>query len=788
MSMSSFSDLYSHPGKLLEEHLINVAHIACQNYTVSPVENIYGYNKSILMRLVKICGLCHDIGKATGYFQKYLFTNEDEKKKLKNLNETRHGLLSAVVGFYAAQGEFANENSLTSNEKAFLSFVVFWTIRKHHGNLEDIIDETGVNDKDIELLVDQVKSIDKDKLSILNERLKTEGLAQDITTTSMLEWVKLIQNNLRVMRRSFRKLDREKNMEPYLMTNFIFSLLIDADKSEVVLGEVPQRRQTVMDYTIVDNYKRTLDIKKSKINDLREKAYQEVLGQELDLNKRIYSINLPTGLGKTFISLAFALKLRDSINSKKGYMPRVIYSLPFLSIIEQNADQFERVLSEAGLNVDSDLLLKHHHLSELYYRMGENEFEPDEAKILIEGWNSEIIVTTFVQLFHTLLSNKNSTLRKFHRLSGSIIILDEVQSIPFKFWLLVKNILEELVEKFDSYVVFVTATEPLIFERQDVKHLAIREKYFNALDRVVIKPQLDETITVEELAENIKLEPEKSYLFILNTIKSAKAFYELLKSKTERIGFLSTHVVPKERFNRISEMKEGKIKIAVTTQLVEAGVDIDFDEIYRDLSPLDSINQSAGRCNRNGESQGKVIVVSLKDDRRRYSSYIYDDVLLDITEKILKKHKCIREKDFLNIIDNYYKEMQEKMASDKSCELLSAVYRMKYNSTDEAISISDFKLIDNSYPKIDVFIEIDDDARGVWQDYLGIKEIKDLFERRIAFSNIKADFYKYTVAVPTTVDNLPPEVAGFRYVNMNSLEEFYDKETGFKCQGVTPIW
>ena len=787
MSISSFSNLYSHPSKLLEDHLVKVARIACHNMRASSVENICGYDKDILMRLIRICGLCHDIGKATGYFQKYLFASEEEKKKLKNLDETRHGLLSAVVGFYTTQAEFAEDN-LTSNQKAFLAFLAFWTIRKHHGNLEDIIDETGVTDRDIEVLVDQIKSIDEDKLLILNEKLKAEGLARDITISSMLEWVALIRDDLKAMRRSFRKLDREKSIGPYLMTNFIFSLLIDADKSEVVLNELPKRRPPDIDYTIVDKYKSTLDIIKSHVNNLREYAYKEVLSQELDLNKRIYSINLPTGLGKTFTSLAFALKLRNTIREEKRYVPRIIYSLPFLSIIEQNAEQFDRVLKYAGFDVNTDLLLKHHHLSEMYYKVGDNELEPEEAKILIEGWNSEIIVTTFVQLFHTLMSNKNNALRKFHRLSGSIIILDEVQSIPFKYWLLVKEILKELAARFDSYVVFVTATEPLIFQRQEVEPLAHRERYFGALDRVVIEPQLGQTMTVEELAGSVKLEVNKSYLFILNTIKSAKAFYELLKAKTGQIGFLSTHVVPKERLARIKEMKQGNIKVAVTTQLVEAGVDIDFDVVYRDLAPLDSINQSAGRCNRNGNSQGRVIVVSLKDDRRRYASYIYDDVLLDITERMLKTHECIREKDFLSIIDRYYKEMQEKMASTKSYELLSAVYKMKYDSSDEAMSISQFKLIDDSYPKIDVFIEIDDDAQKVWLDYLKIKEIKNLFERRLEFSKIKADFYKYVIAVPVTVDNLPPEVAGFRYVNMSSLEEYYDRETGFKCQGVAPIW
>jgi len=788
VNASSSSNLYSHPDKLLEDHLINVADIACQNVITGSVTNIGQYDKSTLIRLIKVCGLCHDIGKATGFFQRYLFASEQEKKKLKGMSETRHGLLSAVVGFYTAKAEFSAEENLKNHEKDFLSFIAFWAIKKHHGNLEDIIDEARVTDRDRVILLDQIQSIDENSLSVLNEKLKKAGLKQDITKSSMLEWVKLIQDNLKPLRRRFRRLERDKNVQPYMLMNYTFSLLIDADKSEVVLNKLPERPSLKIDYTVVDEYKATLDIRKSYINDLREKGYKEVLDHELDLDERIYSINLPTGLGKTFTSLAFSLKLRNKIKTKKDNTLRIIYSLPFLSIIEQNADQFEKVLKAGGFNVDTNLLLKHHHLSEVYYKKDENEFEPDEAKILIEGWNSEIIVTTFVQLFHTLLSNRNKTLRKFHRLSGSIIILDEVQSIPFKYWLLVKEVLKQLVKELDSYVVFVTATEPLIFERHEVKSLVDREKYFSSLDRVVIKPQHQKPVTVKKLAENVEFQPDKNYLFILNTIKSAKLLYELLKTRVRDIEYLSTHVVPKERLNRIHKMKNGKVKVAVTTQLVEAGVDIDFDVVYRDLAPLDSVNQAAGRCNRNGKKQGEVIVVSLKDDNKRYSSYIYDDVLLDITGRILEKSACIREKDFLNIIDNYYKTMQEKMTGDRSRELLSALYKMKYDSADETICINDFRLIQETYPKIDVFIEIDDDARKVWEEYVTIKEIKNLFERRLEFSRIKADFYKHTVAVPATVENLPPEVAGFRYVNINSLKDFYDAETGFNCEGVIPIW
>lgn len=790
VSELSSSKLYSHPNKLLEDHLLNVARISTHNLIASPVKNIYNYDKSILHQLVKTCGLCHDIGKSTDYFQKYLFADEKDKKKFKAMPETQHGLLSAVVAFYAAKTEFVENEDLQSEEKAFLSFAAFWIVRKHHGNLEDIINEAAISDSDRAVLEKQIKSIDETRLSILTDKLKLAGLKQSLTKSIMLEWVNLIGDELKKLRRRFRKLEREKSISPYLLINYIFSLLIDADKSEVVLHDVPKRKPLILKHNLVDEYKEKLSFEKSNLNNLREEAYREVLSQDLNLDERVYSINLPTGLGKTFTSFAFALKAREEIRDKKGYAPRIIYSLPFLSIIEQNAKEIENILRAGGFKVTTDLLLKHHHLSEIYYKQEENEFEKDEAKILIEGWNSEIIVTTFVQLFHTLLSNKNRSLRKFHRLSGSIIILDEVQSIPFKYWLVVKETLKQLMEELDSYVVFVTATEPLIFDRKEVVSLVQREKYFSVLNRVIIKPQCQTALTIEEFAQNINFEPDKNYLFILNTINSAKALYELLKTKIkeEEMIFLSTHIVPKERLDRIELMKSKKVKAAVTTQLVEAGVDIDFDVVYRDFAPLDSINQSAGRCNRNDTEQGEVIVVRLKDDRRQYSSYIYDNVLLDITGKILEKNDCIKEMDFLNIVNSYYKTMQERMASDKSRDLLNALYKMKYDSCDGTPSVMDFRLIEETYPKIDTFIEIDNDARQIWKEYLKIKEIVNLFERRLEFNQIKADFYKYVISVPATVDNIPPEVAGFRYVNFESLDNYYDSETGFRCEGVAPIW
>lgn len=780
---SSFSELYSHPGKPLEEHLVNVARLAEMNLEQCPTDIFKGIERELLFRTIRIAALCHDIGKATVYFQNYLFAPEGEKAKLKARRETNHGLLSAVAAFFVAKNQLEEKDPL-------LPFVIFLAVKKHHGDFEDVVYEAAVEEKDVEILLRQVESIDEKKFEILSIKLQEAGLGQKITGDVLREWVKILPDELGNVRRKLRKFGRQQSISPYLLTNFVFSLLIDADKSEVTMGKVVERSGAKLDFYLVDNYKKSMNTEDTYLNRLRERAYREVLEKELDLEKRLISINLPTGLGKTLTSLAFALKLRKKILTEKGYIPRIIYCLPFLSIIEQNAEQFEKVLQANGLKVDTNLLLKHHHLSELNYKKDETEFEPDEAKILIEGWNSEIVVTTFAQLFYAFLSNRNRNLRKFHRLAGSIIILDEVQSIPTSYWLLMREVLKELTNQLDCYVVFVTATEPLIFSREEMVPLVDRNFYFEKMGRVVVKPQLQKDMTLEEFAEDVPIENGKSYLFILNTINSAKNFYELLKSKVgdEEVIYLSAHVVPYERLARIKRMKEKKTRFAVTTQVVEAGVDIDFDVVYRDLAPLDSINQAAGRCNRNWTDKGDVIVVSLKDEKRRYSSYIYDSVLLDITRKILENRVEIEEKEFLKIIEDYYREVQGRKSSDKSRELLQAVYKMKYESSDDTVGIADFKLIEEDYPRIDVFVELNEEAGEIWKYYLDIKEIKNLLERRRQFERIKADFYKYVVSVPLKTENLPPEVAGFRYVGHNVLREYYDENTGFICKGVVALW
>lgn len=761
------SKLFSHPDKLLEDHLTGVSGLMDLFLSEKPQKI-----RDELSHLCRIIALTHDIGKATSYFQKYLFSDDNKRQRLKG-SETNHSLFSALCAYHLAK---------EINNDSLYSLFAYITVRRHHGNLIDVSDEvSNFDNKDAILLQRQLESIDDTAFAILADKLFKAGLPLMLDKTLISQWIDNFSKELNAFRKVLRNLN--SNLKNYITLNLLYSLLLDSDKSNVVVQDPSVfKRRCVEDRDWVKNYMAAVIFPPSPINSIRTKAYQEVMERETNINERIYSLNLPTGLGKTLISLSFALKLKDQLRAE-GANPRIIYALPFLSVIDQNSKVFEDVIKANGLDPDTSVLLKHHHLSEVYYKDRGSEFEPDEAKILIEGWNAEIIVTTFVQVFHALISNSNRSLRKFHRFADSIIILDEVQSIPVKYWLLMKTILKEISETLNAHIILSTATEPLIFSKDETMQLADRDFYFGSLDRITLIPLLHTPMTLEELRENISTQEEKTYLYIFNTITTARKFYSLIKDSRLPITYLSTHITPGKRLKRIEDIKEGGFKVVVSTQLVEAGVDIDFDVVVRDIAPLDCINQSAGRCNRNGLSKGVVKVVVLKDDKdKKYAYRVYDPVLLDITEKVLSKRPQIREAEFLQLLDEYYALTNERTTQSGSREIIAAVGTMKYDrdeGDERRLSISDFRLIENDYPKRDVFIEIDEEAERVWIEFQRLRNIENRFLRKQAFDSLKADFYRYVISIPINVENIPPMVGELGYVKRSLLRDYYNEETGF---------
>ncbi len=757
------SNLYSHPGRLLEDHLLGVARFFDFFLSEKP-ESI----KYQLANVGRVISLSHDLGKATQYFQTYLQADEKDKSRLKNFPNTRHSLFSAICAFYLSR-ELKETNDL-------LPLAAFITVHRHHGNLIDIYDELSPYDDTAKnILSEQLESINQDSFSILTKKAYESGLPSLLDKQTISSWINDFPNELKIIKRSLRH--RHFEIDDYLFLNLLYSLLLDADKSDAVFQDLQFfQRRAALPSNLVDNFKRQAKFDTSPINHLRDRAYREVVERDIDLTKRIYSINLPTGLGKTLTSLSFALKLKE----KAGSTHRIIYALPFLSIIDQNSLVFDCVLKANGIKTQSNILLKHHHLSDIYYYQDDNEFEPDEAKILIEGWNAEIIVTTFAQLFHSLITNSNRSLRKFHRLANSILILDEVQSVPIRYWELLNAVLNDLARYFHSYIVLVTATEPLLFKPDEVVRLANRDFYFKSLDRISIQSKIDKNITLKDLTESWAFDDGRSYLIILNTISAAREFYNLVKHLNIPTTYLSTHLVPKERINRIKDMRAGKYKLVVSTQLVEAGVDIDFDVVIRDLAPLDSINQAAGRCNRNGMAKGTVYIYSLENDQKKpYASYIYDPVLLYITRNILEQHPTINESELLTVIDEYYQECRKRKSQEMARAIKEALTKLRYDSQDDKVSISNFRLIEEDYPKIDVFVEVDEYAHQIWQRYTNLVKIKDLFERKKSFDLMKADFYQYIISIPSNAKNRPPKVGDMGYVELSAIHDFYDDMTGF---------
>ena len=761
-------NLYSHPEKFLYEHLKNVAELMEFFLDEKPASI-----RDELSPIIKVVGLSHDIGKATESFQRYLFAEESERNKLK----TQHSLFSAICTYYLAS-ELKIKNKI-------LPFFAYIAVRRHHGDLIDIKDEVSLFDeKDTNFLLGQVEDIDDSKFNILSEHLLSFGLPVKLDKNTIKEWIKSFSRELRSFKRELRQSLEIKN---YITLNLLYSLLIDADKSDAVVGKREAfERKNFEDSEWVKNFLSKFNHSLNCINKLRNQAFNEVNSHIIDSKCKIYSINLPTGLGKTLTGFSFALRLKNILKNS-GINPRIIYSLPFLSIIDQNAKVFEDVIQENGTDATSDLLLKHHHLGEIFYKTKEQEYEPESAKIFIEGWNSEIVITTFVQLFHTLLSNKNSSLRKFHRLANSIIILDEIQAIPIKYWKITNQILTVLSDILNSYLIIMTATEPLIFERNNTFALTESIEYYKKLNRFEIISNVKQLTPITELKKEINLSSNQRILFIFNTISSARQFYNLLDLPVTKT-YLSTHIVPKERLKRIQEIKSGKYEVAVSTQLVEAGVDIDSDIVIRDIAPFDCIIQSAGRCNRNAQvNKGIVKIYKLIDEKGRlFAKRIYDPVLIDLTEDLLTRKEIFQELEIYQLLEEYFKLTKEYISQIKSEEILEAVIKLRYDNEGEELSVADFKLIEDDYPKIDVFIEYDDGAGKVWQEFQEIKKIGHLFERKKEFLKIRKEFYNYLISVPP--ENIPPKVDNIYYVAKSQIEDYYDMETGYKTKGEIFLW
>lgn len=784
MKILPYTDLMSHPNKKLENHLKNVADFSYDIFNFLEIEN-----KELFSNISFLIGLTHDFVKSTSFFQTYL---SDHTKK----ENTQHSFLSAIFTYYVVKN-YLDKNNI--NFESNLSIISYIVVLAHHGNLKDITklddyNEKKINSKMVLKQIEDLKSSD-DNLSKFYDDFEIDFFRFFDEFDEISEE---ITDGLLIF--SF-----EENIDNYFYILLFYSSLLDADKMDASESKRINRENIPGD--IVDIFKKNnLRDSKDNINKTREEAYQEVNGNilNMDLNERILSIELPTGIGKTFTGVSAALKLKERINNELNFNPRIIYSLPFLTIVDQNSDTISSILNESSLN-GSNFLLNHNHLSDMNYKSNDLEnYDISNSKILIEGWNSEIIVTTFIQFFYSIISNKNKSLRKFHNITNSIILLDEIQSLPYKYWKIINLFFKKLAYEYNCWIILMTATQPYIFKENEIKSLVDNvDYYFNKFDRVNYNFNLDSQNFEDfkkEFVDKISNDSKNDYLVVLNTINSSKELYEFIKDYYSvmdydiylddcngicyigddiQLIYLSNNIIPKHRLEKINAIKESnRQSIVISTQLIEAGVDIDVDIIYRDLAPLDSLVQTAGRCNRSGNKEkGIVNVISLKNENgKSYSSFIYDSLLLNKTKEVLTSLNQISEKEFnLAAAKNYFKLIYNSGTQDDY--LIKIIENLRFPEIP-----SNFKLIEEDIQKVDVFVVINSEAKLLFEKYNDIINNYKGFDRKNEFLKIKNKFYKYVISVDETKIGSANNLCNDEifYIGENDVFRKYDLDTGFK--------
>ena len=780
----------SHPGIPLKDHLAAVGKM-CLDKCREIMSN--GCNNDDICSIAEILGLTHDIGKYTEYFQGHLYS------KKYNRDLTSHAPLSAVY-----TGWLLNQLGKDPLTIAIGILCVY----SHHRSLDK-----GINE--LSSLIEDYLNNPNYKKQIESLRKYTPIISQELKELRLYpldQFIVDIENELRELRKKLFLLNpNSKEREAFIILYrilLLFSILVDSDKKVTTAIQQPQRQHINMD--LVERYLNKIK-SNNRLDDLRLRIRKDVI---TNLNRilegdipRILSINAPTGAGKTLLALTTALKLREEISKKTGALYRIIYVLPYINIIEQTYGVFSNIF--LGDKEDITLLLKHHHLYIPESRSTDDN--NDDRLMLMESWDSEIIVTTFVQFMETLLGTNNRMLKKFHKLYNAIIILDEVQTIPLEYWLLIRKALLALSEY--SYIIFMTATKPSIFDVQEYTELlANNEQYFRYLNRVKYKVH-KESLDINGLCNLIltNWDMSSSTLVIVNKISTSIELYKKLKESypslvpvskaiefisdnqsVPYIIYLSTNIVPKERLERIRLIdrliKEDKPVIVVSTQLVEAGVDLDFDMVIRDIGPFDSIIQASGRCNRNwNRKEGIVHIVklrSIRNNERLDANDIYGQLTIYTTEEVLNGKDEFTEADIYDMINEYYKVVSNRMNTNNSALSIKYIEAVKKLDFSE---LSKFHIIKDR-PTIPVFIELDDSAKlavnkfkQLLSQYKETTDYKIRFKLRTNVRKVRTKIEEYIVetwqnAISQTI---MPDI-DIRYITYDTITQYYDHETGLK--------
>jgi len=628
---SACTKFLSHPSpeaKSLKEHLLEVANKS---------KEIFKKSKFSDDDTVFYAGLLHDIGKLNPYYQEIFAQptkdmQDSKKQDMLKKYARKHSVFSARI----AEGLLAK---LDMNEEKIKRIMML--IYGHHSTLRK-----GLGDKS-----DQKLNATRDEiLKVLPEFFDEVSKNKEF---SNLDW----DNCMKKFRRPFCfdvNLESTDGMTDYVKMGYEFSCLLQADRGSFSDWNTPN-------FSVQFSTNKLL--KQGMLSEIRTR-FQEEIAEKFDESKGMVVINAPTGIGKTKVFL-------DIINrySRDDAIQRIIYCSPLLAL----TDDFEAKVRCMTNEKDREKILVYNHMKSSNLSSDtkdedtkdEDTYDDHRWNFENESFNQEFIITTTQRLLMTMFSNTAKDKIKMASLQNSVLIIDEVQTIA-------KPVLANLIQIFkiiskmmNTKFILVSATIPHEIEKLEIN-----------ISKDVIDDYLDQTkkqISVMDKFDPVKIDM-KRVLVMTNTREKASSKYAEIKEQhpNRRILYLSSGIRKKDRKNIIANLKEQPEYILVSTQVVEAGVDISFDNIYREEAPLDSIIQVMGRLNREGENPNAVLRIYKEDgDHAPYSKLEFD-----VAKKFIKG--VSNSQQMYGVLSKYYEEISNKSeknkeSADKLCRYIQGM-------------------------------------------------------------------------------------------------------------------
>lgn len=673
-----------------------------------------------------ICGLLHDLGKYSPKFQEKLLG------KIQRVDHSSAGGQEAIRLYGESIGK-----------------LLAYCITGHHSGLPNH---------------GTVASTEGTLLSRINKNLHKEvGGYENYLTDQELK----IPGDLN-LQVPFRQVNEHMGFILSFFIRMLYSCLVDADflDTERYMSEVIKLRGNFLSLeslnSTLEAFLKGITSTNTKVNILRSNILEQCL-LVANQSPGLFSLTVPTGGGKTYSSLAFALK-----HAVKNNLTRIIYVIPYTSIIEQNAKVFKDVLGKENV-------LEHHSNYQFQDKQSEDMQSINERlKLATENWDIPIVVTTNVQFFESLFSNRSSRCRKIHNMARSIIIFDEAQMLPLPYLRPCLLAIAELVKNYGSTAVLCTATQPYVNELMpnDAMPIEIMEdpkKLYFDFQKVNVskKGKIDDNNLAAELNRLDQV------LCIVNTRRHAKEIYTKLQGK-ESSFHLSTLMCPVHRQETLSEIRE-RLKNrfpcrVISTQLIEAGVDVDFPVVYRSIAGIDSIVQSAGRCNREGNlPTGYVYVFNPNSDYAKIRGYL--ERTAKVAEEVFRHYK---DPISLEAIEFYFKQLyslEGNEALDKKGILKCFEESYKQLEFDFQKAAEQFRLIEDN--TVSIVIPYNCDAKELINEAKYSKYPLSVARKLQPFT---LSVYEYEYK--KLLNNAALETVNDSFLVLKNLDKFYDEKTG----------